>query len=346
MRYPRLSKEAVIRSLLAGLSVAFGVDFVIGALFWFLGTNSLALVLGVLFGALIVTTAAAGAIFYFTKFKPTVKGNARRIDGLGLEERVITMIDYASDDSLIAKLQREDAIKALKDVDEKSLKLIITKKMIISLAVSAALGLTMVILASLNAVGLLRSFKEILDDALPDEPPVYIPISYIVEEGGYIEGEMEQLVLLGENAEPVTAIPEDGYSFEGWDDGYKKPTRNDTDIDHPLILTAIFVPLEDDGDGGDDGQNGDDGQSPGEQEGDSGSPGESDQPGDQEGEDSDQIGQGAGKYNKVNQIIDGSTYYREFLEEYKDTIMELLKKRTEELTEEEKAIIEAYINIV
>ena len=81
--------------------------------------------------------------------------------------------------------------------------------------------------------------------------------------------------MLGENAEPVVAIPEDGYTFEGWDDGYKKPTRNDKEIDHPLVLVAIFLPIEDEGDDqGDEGPPDENGDQPGEQEGE----------GDQEGE--------------------------------------------------------------
>ena len=44
--------------------------------------------------------------------------------------------------------------------------------------------------------------------------------------------------------------------------------------------------------------------------------------------------------------VDFSQYEYISIEEYRDKIMELLKKSTEELTEEERAIIEAYINIV
>ena len=166
-----------------------------------------------------------------------------------------------------------------------------------------------------------------------------------------IDGEHEQLVLMGEDAEAVIAIPDEGYTFEGWDDGYAKPSRQDKKIDHPLVITAIFAPIdgEDGEDPGDEGnQEGEEGESPTEQEGQGDQPGEEGEPGEDEGEDpSEDAGNtGAGKYNKVNQIIDGNTYYRELLDEYKEQIMELLKKNEDELTEEEKALIEAYINIV
>ena len=346
LRYKRLTVEALIRSLFCGLVVAFGVNFLLGTVLWFIGIQNLSLTIALLCGAFVAVTLAASAVFYLAKFKPTITSNARRIDSTGLEERVVTMLDYKNSDTLMARIQRDDAIKALKAVNEKSIKFEFSKKVFIAMAICGFLGLSMSTVASLSAAGLLPSGQEIIESVLPEDPPIYIPVSYIADDGGYIDGEEEQLVLLGENAEPVVAIPEEGYTFEGWDDGYKKPTRNDKEIDHPLVLMAIFLPIEDEGDDqGDDGQESQEGEQPGEQEGEGDQQGDSDQNGDQEGDQPSDTG-GGGKYNKENQIIDGNTYYREFLEEYREKIMELLKKSTEELTEEERAIIEAYINIV
>ena len=252
------------------------------------------------------------------------------------------MIEYQNDDSFIANIQRRDAVESLERVDSSQLKLQIGRKIFITLIIFSVIGLAMSTVASLSAADIFPGLLDVIDTLTPEDPPVYIPVSYIAEDGGYIDGEMEQLILMGENAEPVVAVPEEGYSFEGWDDGYKKPSRTDKEIDHPLVLTAIFLPLEEDGEDGGE-ESGENGEEPGEEEGDGQQKGDSEQPSDQE---SDQKGEGQGKYNKVNQIIDGNKYYREFLEEYKDKIMELLDKKVEDLTEEEKAIIEAYINIV
>ena len=348
LRYPKLTNEGILRSFLCGLGVGFGADFVLGMIFWFSGIENLAIVIVGLVLMLAAATAGAATLFYYKKFKPTVTENARRIDKLGLEERVITMIEYKDDPSIIAGLQREDALKALEQVDDSMLQYEISKKTLISLIVSSVLGLAMAVVACLSAAGLLPHGSDFIKSILPEEPPVYIPVSYVAEDGGYIEGLGEQLVLMGENADSVTAIPDEGYTFEGWDDGYMKPTRQDLAIDHPLVLFAIFVPIEDDGDDGDEGsmpsQNG---EQPGEQEGEGGSPGETGEPGQEPGEDGEeQIGEGSSKHEQANQIIDGNKYYREFLEEYREEIEELLKKKTDELTEEERAIIEAYINIV
>ena len=341
--YPKLRLEAILKSLLCGLSVSFGADFVLGITFWAIGLRNVGLVLGVLAATTVLVTIVTAVVFYSTKFRPTIIANARRIDSLGLEERLVTMVDFQNDNSTMATLQRSDALAALSRVNKDQIKIQIHKKILVALAITATFGLAMSVVAGLSAAGLLPDGGEFIESILPPDPPVYVPVSYMAEDGGYIEGVTEQLVLLGESASPVVAIPEEGYSFEGWDDGYKKPARVDSTIDHPLVLVAIFVPLEEEGDDPNgDGDPSEDGEEGGEEEGDNGEPG--DQPGDN-GEPSD-APEGTGKYNDYNQIINGETYYREVLEEYKDKIMELLEKNPEELTEEEKAIIEAYINIV
>ena len=337
MRYSKLTWEAILKSLLVGLTIAFGVVFVSGIAIWFSGSENLPLIIGILIGAFLLTAAASTAILYFAKFRPTVKSNSRRIDSLGLEERAITMIEYQNDDSVMARLQREDAMAALKRVSNTKIPLSIARALIIPLLIAIPLGS----LSTLGAVGVFPSFDDFLEAI---EEVEYIEVIYLAEEGGYIEGGDDmQLVLMGENAQTVIAVPEEGYTFEGWDDGFKKQERTDEKIDHPLVLTAIFLPIEEEDDE-EQGEHGDNGDQPGEEEGDGDQQG--DQPGEQPSDEGDPGDEGGGKYKKENQIIDGETYYREYLEGYKEEIMELLKKKVEDLTEEEKAIIEAYINIV
>lgn len=342
MRYKKLTVEAILKSLFCGLIAAFGAMFVTGAVFWIVGTRNLALVIGILCGLLVLVTGGAGAIFYFTKFKPTVNANARRIDSLGLHERAITMIEYQNDDSVIATLQRNDALQALSAVDKKQIRFRFSNKLFIALSITSVFSLAMSVISSLSAAGLLPSMTDIVKQN--QERPEYIPISYIVEEGGYIDGESEQLVLLGESAEPVIAVAEEGYSFEGWDDGYRKPTRTDKKIDHPLVLTAIFVPLDEEGeDDGDTGESGENGEAPGEEEGEGDSGESGDNPGDNSG------GNGGDPTSRdKNFIIDGTEAndYKIHLPKAKEDIIQYLKDNIDKLTEEERAIIEAYINIL
>ena len=342
MRYKKLTVEALLKSLFCGLLVAFGAIFVLGAVFWIIGTTNLALVIGVLCCTLLFITGLAGAIFYFTKFRPTVVSNARRIDSLGLHERVITMVDYQNDDSIMASLQREDAIKALSKVDKKSIRFHFNKKVFIALSITGVFSLGMCVVSALSAAGLLPSIIDIVKQS--QEKTEYIPVSYFAEDGGIIEGDSEQLVLLGENADPVIAVPDEGYSFEGWDDGYRKPTRTDKEVDRPLVLTAIFLPLDEEGeDPGDSGESGENGEAPGEEEGDSGQSGDSGEEGDEPGE------SGGGETSRdKNFIIDATEKndYKLHLPKAKEDIMEYLKENIDKLSEEERAIIEAYINIL
>lgn len=336
--YPRLRQEAILKSLLCGLAVGFSAAFVAAFITWFTPADGLWISLGVL----ALATLTATPIFYFKRFRPTVMNNARRIDSLGLEERLITMVEYQNDDSYIAELQRTDARAALEQVDKKQIKLHFPRKMLIALAICFVVGSGMTTITALSSAGLMPGGDDLVDAIIPDELEVYVAVSYIVEEGGTIEGEADQLVLFGENAEAVLAVADDGYFFVGWDDGQKKPSRQDKKVEKELILTAIFEPLEDengeDGDEGDPGDEGDQGQ-----EGANGPPGPDGQEG-EDGEEDNNSNSGGGKYDPPNQIIDGETYYREMLD--KEAWKQYLEENGDSLTDEQKAIIEAYIGIV
>ena len=97
----KLKLEAIIRSALAGSAVGFGVNFVVATVFWFTGWGGLWLTLGIF----AVVSALAGLFFYYKRFIPTDARSARRIDSLGLYERLITMVEYEKDESSMAKIQ-------------------------------------------------------------------------------------------------------------------------------------------------------------------------------------------------------------------------------------------------
>lgn len=58
--------------------------------------------------------------------------------------------------------------------------------------------------------------------------------------GGYIEGKTHQIVKENEDAEKVTAIPEEGYEFKKWLDELKTAERQDRNITADKTYTAIF----------------------------------------------------------------------------------------------------------
>lgn len=340
--YRKFRTEAVLKSLLMGLRVGFAVAFAVALITWFTPINGLWITVA----ALVAVTAVTTPICYHTRFQPTVKQNARRLDSLGLEERLITMVQYRDDPSYMAQRQRQDAQQALEAVEVEQVRIQIRQKTWITTAVFAVLSIAMIAVSALSAFGLLPSGNELVEELLPDEPEVWIAVTYFVEEGGYIEGQAEQLVLQGENADTVMAVADDGYSFVGWDDGSNNPTRTEFEVQQELTYTAIFAPIDGEGDGDGDGD-GDTGDEGGDEPGDA-------QEGDQEGDgppsdgesESENVGEGSGKYDEWNQIIDGEKYYREFLESYKERLLEQLEKKGDQLTDEERAIIEAYINLV
>ena len=338
--HPKFRKEAWLRSVLAAVSIGFGAAFMAALVTWFLSVNGLWISLAVL----VVVTAALSPVFYSKKYRPTVMEDARRLDAIGLKERMVTMVEFAENDSCMVQVQRRDAQQVLSNVEVSQIRMKISRTMIVVAVIAALLCSAMTTVTALSAYGYLKSGEEMLENILPQEPDVYYTVTYIVEEGGYIEGEKAQLVLAGDDAEPVLAVAEDGFAFVEWDDGSGDPARTDAAVTSDLTFIAIFAPLdEEDPEGGESGDSGEardgepgEGDGEGSQEGDSPQDGEGDEPGDSTG----------GKYEEWNQIINGETYYREFLEAYKERLIQQLEEHGDELTEEERAIIEAYINLV
>lgn len=329
----RLTVEALLKSLVLSSTIGFCVAFVVAAVSWYKGANALLLCLAILAGI-----AALGTpIFYCTLFRPTLKGNAKRIDLLGLEERTITMVELENEDDLISRLQREDARAHLQSVNEKMLKFRVSNKMLASFYVSGILGVSMMVMSLLAALGLIMSGVELLSPLLPSEPVEYVYIEYWVEEGGYIEGEEFQEVAVGEDASEVMAIAEDGWIFVGWDDGNVRPERTEFGVNQDTFLVALFEQVGEGGDEDGEGESSDDEGEPNGDEGDdNGDPSESQE---------EQPPSAGGKYEAANQVIDGQCYYRDLLQQYADLINEYLTSG-EEIPEELRKIIETYLEII
>ena len=64
-------------------------------------------------------------------------------------------------------------------------------------------------------------------------------IKYEATEGGYIKGKGEQTITYGSYTTGVYAIPNEGYEFVGWDDGYQLDLRNDQ-ARESVTYKAIF----------------------------------------------------------------------------------------------------------
>jgi len=74
----------------------------------------------------------------------------------------------------------------------------------------------------------------------PPPPYVYHAVTYFVLANGTIEGNAEQTIRQGYNATIVTAVPDTGFVFARWSDGYLNATRHDMNIQARLTVMAVF----------------------------------------------------------------------------------------------------------
>lgn len=345
--YSRLVTEGIIRSVLSGFTIGFAASFVAAFFAWMFDFGGIWFVIGIGAGVALVS----GVLLYFLKFKPNEIEVAGRLDRLGLKERMITMLELKEDDSYIAGLQRVDAKESLDSVSDRKIKFRIPKLTFALLAVAFVLGASMTTVVGLAKEDIIPSG----DELIPEDPmATYIPVTYLAEEGGEIEGETDQLIPPGGSTEAVVAVAEDGWIFIGWDDGNENPERSDENITEERVYMAIFEEIGEGGDS-DESDESSDGK-PGSAEGDSaddlpqggnanvdsettgdagdkgdGSGASSESDGgqgstDEEGEgkgDGQGLGAG-GKWQDSNQFLDGKTYYKDHIDMYYQMAQEIL----------------------
>ncbi len=336
----KLTFEAILRSALCGIAIGFGLGLLLGLIFWLVGVD----LFWILIVATIAVAAASGVLFYLFRFRPNDLSNARRLDSLGLEERLITMVELDGQDSFMAKIQREDAKISLSRIDKKQLKIKISRR-IIALAASAfVLGTGIVTVNVLAHYGFIRFGSEIIEEIIEDEFTEYVTVEYEADDGGTIDGDDVQDIVKGTSTTTVTAIADEGYMFKEWSDGVVTPTRFDQKVNESITYTAIFTELEDEegeegekGNGGDSDQQGQPGGSSEEEGGEGAPPGQ--------GEPNPNATAGGGQREPNNQVIDGNTFYKEVLEEYQDRAAEQIKDNGA-LTDEEIELIKQYLGIV
>ena len=115
----KAKKQNIIKAGLCSVAISllFNITFLIA--FWIMDYKYKFIVCAVIF---IIGASVLFPVLYSKKFKYTEVQLAKKIDDLGLEERVLTMIELKDDNSLIAKKQKEDTLNALKTVETNDLK--------------------------------------------------------------------------------------------------------------------------------------------------------------------------------------------------------------------------------
>ena len=322
----KLLIEAIIRSTLWGITVGAIFAFAAAIVCWFFEATLLWVAILIFF----IAGAVGGTLLYYAKFRPSVSANARRIDRVGLEERAITMVELSGDDSLIARMQREDALLNIAKIQPSQIHIRISRTVIALCSAFMLLFAGMATVEVLSGEGILPSGGEVWRTLFPPEPLPKYTLTYTATKGGELLGETEQTVEQGSSGETVSAVADEGYFFLGWSDGVATPYRVDKDVKRNLKVEAIFVLAESFSDPGDDDDKPDD------------VPGGD---GDQETNNPDAPPSGGEKYIEINQIIDGQTYYRDVIEDYYKNAMEYLEN-DENIPDYIREIIKKYYSTI
>lgn len=341
--YNRLAKEGVLKALICGLIVGFTALFVSAIAFWLAAVEQFWLLI-VVFA---VAAVAATIISYFVKYRPSKKEIARRVDALGLEERLLTMTQLENDDSYIARRQREDALNALQFVSAKSVKIVVSAAMIVMLSISLVFSAGATTVYALSASGTIPSGSDLIGGG-DDEIPEY-ELLYEETEGGVIEGEFFQIVQEGESATAVEAIPEEGYYFAGWtwiQEGKEcesdDPYRLDANVRESMVFTAHFAELPDaEGDGEDQGEPDDGEYKPNGKEGEYGESEEPPLP-----ESGDNVSTSGGFTDEHKQIENGETYYGDSVLEDAESQAKDKMDGNENISGGEKDIVDDYYDAI
>lgn len=363
--YNKLLVEGLLKSLVCGLAIGFAVMFAVAIGIWFTTLPVVALVL-IPLGSGFAVTAACTAAFYFTLFRPTTDKMAKRLDSLGLEERLITMLELENDQSYIAMRQREDARQQLNRVSAKTFKFRFNKAPIIVASISCALAVGMTTVAGMSGAGLIERGMDFVDDMTGENDPVYYTVGYevmgidqnnmvIFDESGLIDGDIEQIISQGDDGSEVFAVADDGWAFAAWivyvrdkdgnevesyqDEVNVEPVRTETAVMNNMRIVAVFQEV---GEG--EGEGGGDGDSDEPQDNDnSNAPSGGETPPD--GDPSNNSTGGSAPILDNNMIIDNETYYRTILGDYYDIIMQYISEG-KDIPADLKAIIELYYGII
>lgn len=317
----KLAIEGFLKSLLWGAILGFSINFVFVFLLFVTAVD----LIWVSLLTCVLIVGAVTALLYFKKYRPTARRIAERVDRLGLEERMITMVELEKDDSYIAMRQREDAMAQLRAFKSKNLKISLVKIQVVAACAVVLLSSGATTYTAFSLSGAAPSFEDIVDGGT--ERAQYVEVSYDAGDGGFVLGEVYQLLTAGDDASEVLAVAEDGYMFDKWSDGVTTPSRTDVDVFLSMNLTAEFVLIP----------------TPGDQE----PPDDFIDMGQMEGEDSEMPGNlgTAGKYEEHNQVIDGDTYYRDVYQKYYDEAKKILEAGGV-VPEEMRKIIETYFGVI
>lgn len=149
----KLTKEAVIKSGVFGLIAGFLLMILISVISFATKYNAMWISLSVWAAASVGCTL----LLYFTVFKTTAEKTASRMDEMGLDERVITMLELQGTDSVIAQKQRADTQSVLQNVTPQKMKFGGLKLFIVFASILGAIAVAAILMMSFSTVQAVRA---------------------------------------------------------------------------------------------------------------------------------------------------------------------------------------------
>ena len=236
--YKASQETALKKSFFYSLFISFTSLFITSFVFWIVNVKQYwiaFIVFGVVFASLFVS-------LYFA-FKPNDEKFAKELDALGLKQRVITMYEYQNEDSLMARIQRQNAVEYVGKVNKTSIKFVVPAFLLVLTITAIVLGVSSTTVSTLSAKGVIKNGRDTIRQVVPALISEY-DVKYNAKGNGTIKGETTQVVKEGQDASAVIAVPQDGYVFLAWSDGSKNPYRHDREINKNIEVYATFVTVE------------------------------------------------------------------------------------------------------
>ena len=240
-QHARVVRERVLKSAIFGGLAGLGVAAVIAFVTIFVSFNGLWTAIGAGLGVAAITTL----VLYFAMFRPTEKSVAQSIDKQGFDERAITMLELKDESSVMAEMQRNNAVEVITaaaennggklqsgkavPVSQKLRELGLSKKMLIISGVIVVIAIISLVLTALPTERVKEIFLGTNSYGVSYNAGEH---GYIVSEsGGYRynselarKGKFTAQVDEGKYSERIVVSayddPEDSYMFAGWSDDY------------------------------------------------------------------------------------------------------------------------------
>lgn len=356
--YSRMVRDRLIKSAVFSLFIGLAAAAIVAFVTIFTEFNGLWTAIGCGLGV----AAVMIPVLYFAWLRPTEKSVAQSLDRLGFDERIITMLELEGDNSVVAELQRNDAVATVTAAAEKNGGKIAAPAMSITKKITSLLGLNTRLLIAAGTIFSVAVVSLVITGLPHDRvEEIFIgtnsySISYGAGEHGYLVKESgnykfdSELARTGklvadvnENtmSERVVVCASDSieapYMFVGWSDDYadeyNAAARSDKALMN-LIVTAQYealdvpedLPLHMKGGPQPDPQPGDenpDGPPP--------PPDDEDDSEENSGPSGDGIGGGAGASETTpnSEVVDGKTDYQENFQQNAEEALQRLSEGQE-----------------